>query len=203
MPSWASGLISLAILLITLLGTIFADILKNKNFNSLFQNNKLPNYSQNTYNSLLANITKIPVIRDLPIYLFWGSVGTLIYFIAKKIIISFLNLEHTKESLSYTNEQPKDILSTYFESLFLRIIGIIFIVGLSILLIKLIIPKLIYDSKMTISLVSTDNIFKVLVYSVLLILAINLETVGLRLLFLRYRLFNSVNEEIIQDKNNF
>lgn len=136
-------------------------------------------------NSLLQN----SFISNLPLYFFWAIVGVIVYLIATDVVRAIQSTVEIEHELNYVNVDRKSLIKTASLQLLIRVVVIAVWLPYLFFFFRKVVPYVV-----TVALVSTSGqailIPAYLILGVLVMsLAIHLNFILLRLIFLRPRLF--------------
>lgn len=145
-----------------------------------------------TFKAADSGILANPFISNLPLIAFWTIVGFVVYLFAINVFRAIGNTAELKNELDYVNVNRHDLMFSAFEALLVHLVVLVLWAGYIAFFVKHIIPYV-----FNLALVGAGQLHNPLVggyalfAAVILALALHINVIFARLLFLRPRLFSS------------
>lgn len=154
------------------------------------------NSSASTYQQLANKFDQNHILSNLPLLLFWGCVGLIVYYFAVAAYRAFHDVAEVNAELHYVNASRRKQLNVVFLHLVIRVVTLAawFVYGNYFL--HVIVPFALSDIRSIAAGGSTltSEILRLVDGVVIGLLALHLNTIFLRLIFLRPRLFGVTYE---------
>ena len=192
-PSWLSGLISISCALTITIGVIAITSFKGSGIQqSLFTyqagQDKQPNLTY-TYQSVGDSFSTSAIVSDISLFVFWGLVGLACYMLVANVIRAFQEANKVRQELDYVHADRKKILRSACLHFGVRII-VILVWGIFIkLTLRVLLPYSIATAHAAaLGPLNASNLLWATLSLTVIMLTAHINTVMLRLLFLRARL---------------
>lgn len=144
-------------------------------------------------NHLGGTLLQNNLVQDLPLLFFWALVGVLVYLIALDIVKSFSSAIDLRKQLDYVNARRHSLVKSFIVQMVVRLVAIAIWLPYLILFFHHILP---YCLRTAIMATSSSHILSVIgdvLLSVLVgTIAIHINLILMRLLFLKPRLFSNL-----------
>jgi len=146
------------------------------------------------YRAISSKLLANNFINNLPLLIFWGLVGLVVYLLAANIFAALHNVAKLKSELDYVNVDRRELLMTAGVQLLIRLVVLGGWIAYIVFFFHHILPycvaaALAGSGQST----STQNGGYVLLAIVIMTLAIHLHIICLRLLLLRPRIFSNIH----------
>lgn len=144
-----------------------------------------------TYHAADTGILANPFVSNLPLIAFWTIVGFIVYLFAINVFRAIGSTAELKDELDYVNVNRHDLLFSAFEALLVHLVVLLFWAAYLLFFFSHIVPYVI-----NLALVGAAQLQNPLVggyalfAAVVMALAIHINVIFARLLFLRPRLFS-------------
>lgn len=200
LPSWLSGLVAFASGIIIVVVEALVVHLKGSSLDQLILAiHSAGGVAAGSYKSITTNLDNIAIINDLPLFILWAGVGTIVYVFSVKVYRGFASVADTEEKMHYVHATPREVLKEALTHLAIRIFALAILITLAIVFIHQALP---YSLAQAASLGRQLNL-KDLLYAVLsvILIAFNLSLMvsALRLMALRLRLIGESEEELLEN----
>ncbi len=199
-PSWLSGLLSFASGIIVIGVESLVVHLKGSSLEQLILAiHSVSGATAVGYQSITANLDNIAVINDLPLFILWAGVGSIVYVFAVKVYRGLTSVADTEERMHYVHASSKAVLKEALTHLFIRLFALALLIILALAFLHIALP---YSLLLAIKFGKNLNLHNAL-YALLGIFIIagslSLMVSDLRLLVLRLRLVGESEEELIEN----
>ena len=193
-PSWLSMLVSICCAFAVLIGVILV-----ANYQGTSYQQQVAEYRAKQINAHYSSDDEVfeglegNTFSDVvPVIVIWGILGVIIFYFSVAIVQSFQHAYEFKQELQYVNANRNEMIRTAFVHLGIRlIVGILWLL-FSIGFFNTILP---YAVNSALAVAALGWVPESLLYAVFCLLAIgasmHLNTIFLRLLLLKPRVFNS------------
>ena len=191
-PSWLSGLIDVVGGLVVVIGVVFVFALSTNQFN--LQLLRLDNTPSSSVITLPSQVESSNVNTSLsttwPLLVFWGIIGLVAYFFVENIVNTYRQINEFGKELNYVNAKRDLIIKMAVENLLLRTVSALgWLVFLNVFL-KIIIPFAITESHLWVTHIKSINgLLDGFKAFIIMVVSLHLNTVFLRLIFKKPRLF--------------
>ena len=189
MPSWLSGIIDVIIGLVVVIGTIFLSRYQGSSVRVDYLNYLSGNQSQ-LYKDVNTGILSNQFVSNLPLILFWGLIGIIVYLFATNIFAAVRNTAQLRSELEYANVDRHSLLVQAGQHLVIRIVVLVAWILYIRFFFYHVLPYCIAATLAGLSQVTTPlGIGYIVLAFVVMIVALHIHTIMLRLLLLKPRLF--------------
>jgi len=142
------------------------------------------------FQTITDNLADNKVVSNLPLFLFWAALGVIIYLFATSCWEIFDKAEELREELEYVNAPRRHMLRNTFVSLLLRLVFLVLWLGYLRLFLQVILPYVLAAVHVAaIDLVSVTGAGYILLSLIILFIALQINVIFLRMIWLRLRLF--------------
>ncbi len=189
-PSWLSGIIAVIAGVGVAVGTIVLAHYRGSSVQVDFLRYRSGG-TVSDFETVSSGLQANKLIANLPLLMFWGLVGLVVYLFAINIIEVVKNTAQLTEELGYAHVNRRRLVWDAAKRLLVRLLVIALWVPYILFFFHRLLPYCI--SNMTLAsakLPSFPGLMHTLLVVVIMVLAIHAHTVLLRLLFLRPRLFS-------------
>lgn len=192
-PSSLSAVLCLVSSLFISLGALFLNRFRS---NSLGIQGSYRQTQQSLESShLVGTIFQNQIINDLPLIIFWAIIGGVVYVFAVDIIKAFRNSVDLVEELDYAHVNKRRLLTDQLVRLGVRLLVILVWLPYIDVFFNSIMP---YAIRVAIIASSAGNIIQVIIHMLLSVaigtVALHINVIFSRLLFLKPRLFSNTIE---------
>jgi hypothetical protein len=191
-PSWLSGFICIVLsLLITVAAIIIASPKNSVIGQDLFAAHNASTGVNSVYQTVVTNLSRYPIIGDMVMAVFWGAIGLIVYIFTVNLIRALSAVATVEQEMHFVNAQRRSILSQAFLRLLTRLAALGAWLILIIFSYHTVLP---YDLASAHSMTSNFGLsssLSALTGTVLLVVDFSIQTICLRLLLLRERVFET------------
>ena len=131
--------------------------------------------------------------RNMPLAIFWAAVGLAIYAFVMQLSKAFNQAADLERETHYVHSHPRQLVEEAFLHLAVRLCAALLLVGAVIYTMQHLIPNALAMARACAMDPSIQNSEFVVAALASLVVSLSLQTVTLRLLFLRVRLFSAVD----------
>lgn len=131
--------------------------------------------------------------RNMPLAIFWAAVGLAIYAFVAQLSKAFNQAADLEREAHYVHSHPRQLIGEAFLHLAVRLCAAFLLVGAVVYTLQHLIPNALAMARACALNPSIQNSEFVLAALASLVISLLLQTVVLRLLFLRVRLFSAVD----------
>ncbi len=199
-PSWLSGLLSVASGIIVIGVESLVVHLKGSSLEQLILAiHSVGGIAAGSYQSITSNLDNIAVINDLPLFILWAGVGSIVYVFAVKVYRGFTSVADTEERMHYVHANSKAVLKEALTHLAVRLLALAILIAMVLAFIHIALP---YSLMLAIRFgqnLSLQNMLYALLGVFIVAACLSLMVSDLRLLALRLRLVGESEEELIEN----
>lgn len=144
-----------------------------------------------TYHAADTGILANPFVSNLPLIAFWTIVGFIVYLFAINVFRAISSTAELKDELDYVNVDRHDLLVSALEALAVHLAVLLLWAGYLLLFMQHIVPYVINLALVGAAQLQNPMVAGYAVFAaVVLALALHINVIFARLLFLRPRLFS-------------
>ncbi|HET8991553.1 MAG TPA: hypothetical protein VFN31_00775 [Candidatus Saccharimonadales bacterium] len=155
--------------------------------NDLFALKYVRHGISDSYRNIATSLNSNHIISQLPLWIFWGSVGIVVYLFIINVVRAVTEFNSVKDSLHYVHANPREIFRQQIRHLLIRCAGVIILWLTAYLFFKYILPFFLSRVREVTMKLSVLNIAEMLGLVILLMVLGHLVTLAIRLTLLKPR----------------
>jgi len=189
-PSWLSSIIDFLFSLAVILGTTVLSRYQGSSIRNDYLQYLNDNHDS-IYRSVNSGILANPIVSNLPLLIFWALVGLIVYLFAANIVAAIRSTAALKDELEYTNVDRHSLLWQAGGHLLIRIIVLVVWLLYLQFFFHHVVPYCVAATLAGLSqLPNLVGIGYIVLAFLVLLVTMHLNTILLRLLLLKPRLFS-------------
>jgi hypothetical protein len=142
-----------------------------------------------TYQSVATNLSQNQIINNLPLYLFWGGVGCIVYLFTIRIILAFSKVVDFEHEMNYVNTRRKPLIIEAAVRGVVRLVALTLWVIILLLTLHHLLPYNLLEARNLAATLTKRSIVDAVFVTILLMVDFGIQTIILRLLALKPRVF--------------
>jgi hypothetical protein len=195
-PSWVSGFVTVAFSVLfegaaILIGHLSSSTVQAEFF-AVHQVTRGPSTS---YQDIATKLSQNQIINNLPSFVFWAGVGLIVYMLAVRLVQIFNNVYSKERELGYIHVNRSKLLVETVLHLVVRIVALILLLISFEILLHHVFPQALLSAHNASHGLTLSPLRSALWSVTLMIVDLAFQTVFLRFMFLRPRLFTSSAED--------
>jgi hypothetical protein len=191
-PSWLSGLVSV----VTGLAVIGVAALLARFSGSIVEQEVFALHSATAgaaanSRAIATSLSRNRLLDNLPLFAFWAGVGLIVYLFATHIVKAFSRAIELEQEMNYVHTKRQALIRQAMLQALIRLTALLLLIALLLLTFHKVLPSSLQGAHALAASFSLPHLAAALVWAVVLAIDTSLLTIGLRLLFLRPRLFGT------------